>query len=106
MELKAKEYILNNLNVGEDYSEEGTADYSGRGMYGKTTHAVVVEYSNDVEEAIRELLEEDKSKLQELLEAGVIKEALNEDDSDFEVGNGCYDLHLSRDNLGLDYIIY
>jgi hypothetical protein len=106
MELKTKNYILNNLNVGRDYSEEGTADYSGRCMYGKTTHAIVIEYSNEVEQAVRDLLEEDESKLQELLDADVIKEAWDEDDSDFEIGNGCYDLHLALDNLGLDYITY
>lgn len=105
MEQKAKDYILNTLNVGRDYSENGEAEYSGRGMSGKTTHAIVVEYSSDVEDAVREALENDEDSFEEMLEVELIKEAWD-DDADFEFNNGGYDLQVRRDSLGSNYIIY
>lgn len=105
MQKQAKDFILNNLNIGRDYSEDGEAEYSGRGMYGRSTHAVVVDYADEVKDGIQYLIDEaDEDDIEALIESGLICES--GDDSDFVIDDEGYEINFRRDNLGLDYIIY
>lgn len=113
MELKVKEFLLNNVDC-RDYSEDGEADYSGRYMYGKQTHAVVVDDYDDVKHGVQDYINENSDEgegetfdevLSELEEIGVITDTW-EEKGDIEVDGQFYNLNLRSDNLGRSYIFY
>jgi len=108
MKTEIKNFILNVLEIGEDYSDSGEPEYSGRGMYGKVTDAIKTEDLNEINDAIQAHIEDnyEDNVVEELEELGLINTVWDKSDSDFEVEGELYEVNLRRDNLGLGYIHY
>lgn len=114
MKIEKKEYILNVLSIGRDYSEDGEAEYSGRGMYGRNTHAIVIDGFSDVRDAIINLFsemddDERHEELDKMIDLGILYYADEDDRDTFTIegeDDDQFSISGSIDNLGLDYIIY
>ena len=75
MELKLAEKIVNICLHNSSHEIELREDYSGRGMFGKTTAAVIVEYESAITEAIGSfLVDASEDDIEEINELGALME--------------------------------
>lgn len=108
MKQEIKDFILNTLNVGRDYSEDGNTEYVGRGMYSLGTHAVITEDAYDIEVAVIDFVEDaedEQEAVETLINVGLIYTADSSCDS-IELECKDYQLAVKVDSFHSNYVLY